>query len=172
MSRNPYLAASRPSSSYTRSSRTSKRDYTQCRGYIPLGRSRSSASLGSSLSNYSAPSSTSSYSSSAYSPASSSNSWQSRSLSRGSTLTGRGERPAAERDAEKPGEQQANDEQQAPAADPAPSGRSDMATRPSGLYRTSTSRSLNEDDDAYSSSSGVKCRAPALQGARFDRDPH
>lgn len=46
MSRNPYLAASRPSSSFTRSSRTSKRnDLPSSRGSL-LGRSRSSASLG------------------------------------------------------------------------------------------------------------------------------
>lgn len=47
MSRNPYLAASRPSSSYTRSSRTSKRSdlSTGSRG-TSLGRSRSFATLG------------------------------------------------------------------------------------------------------------------------------
>lgn len=45
MSRNPYLAASRPSSSYTRSSRTSKRnDLTSSKGSL-LGRSRSSTAL-------------------------------------------------------------------------------------------------------------------------------
>lgn len=46
MSRNPYLAASRPSSSFTRSSRTSKRnDLSSSKGSL-LGRSRSSAALG------------------------------------------------------------------------------------------------------------------------------
>lgn len=85
MSRNPYLAASRPSSSFTRSSRTSKRNdlSSGCKGSL-LGRSRSSASLGSSFSAYTpVASSYSSAAGSAYSPAGStaaSGSWQ-RSLS-------------------------------------------------------------------------------------------
>lgn len=49
MSRNPYLAASRPASSFTRSSRTSKRNEPS-KGSL-LSRSRSSATIGSGLSN-------------------------------------------------------------------------------------------------------------------------
>lgn len=49
MSRNPYLAASRPTSSFTRSSRSSKRNEPS-KGSL-LSRSRSSATIGSSLSN-------------------------------------------------------------------------------------------------------------------------
>lgn len=64
MSRNPYLAASRPSSSYTRSSRTSSRTGATIGGSL-LGRSRSSASLGGfgghSTSSYGSTLSTSSY---------------------------------------------------------------------------------------------------------------
>lgn len=61
MSRNPYLAASRPTSSFTRSSRTSKRnDISSSRGSL-LGRSRSSATLGGLSGATSAYSSASSY---------------------------------------------------------------------------------------------------------------
>lgn len=49
MSRNPYLAATRPTSSFTRSSRTSARrnDLSQSNKGLALGRSRSSATLSS-----------------------------------------------------------------------------------------------------------------------------
>lgn len=59
MSRNPYLAASRPSSSYTRSSRSSSR--TGGAGGGLLGRSRSSATLGGLSSQSTAYSSSSLY---------------------------------------------------------------------------------------------------------------
>lgn len=49
MSKNPYLAASRPTSSFTRSSRSSKRNEPS-KGSL-LSRSRSSATIGSGLSN-------------------------------------------------------------------------------------------------------------------------
>ena len=58
MSRNPYLAASRPTSSFTRSSRSSKRagaDSLSASSRVSgglLGRSRSSATLGAGLSSY------------------------------------------------------------------------------------------------------------------------
>jgi len=77
MSRNPYLAASRPTSSFTRSSRTSKRnDLASSKGLL-LNRSRSSVTLSSSVANHMGA--TGSYGSAAnYVPSSSS--WQ-RSLS-------------------------------------------------------------------------------------------
>lgn len=86
MSRNPYLAASRPTSSFTRSSRTSKRNDLSSTGRSAfgsgavgglLGRSRSSATLGGGLSS-SQFNSASSYSSSNYVPNSS---WQRSSSS-------------------------------------------------------------------------------------------
>lgn len=46
MSRNPYLAASRPTSSFTRSSRSSKRNDLSSGKSSLVGRSRSSANLG------------------------------------------------------------------------------------------------------------------------------
>lgn len=53
MSRNPYLAASRPTSSFTRSSRSSKRnDPLSSSKSSLIGRSRSSASLGGFMSSY------------------------------------------------------------------------------------------------------------------------
>lgn len=55
MSRNPYLAASRPSSSFTRSSRTSKRNEPS-KGSL-LSRSRSSATIGGGYLNQSGSSS-------------------------------------------------------------------------------------------------------------------
>lgn len=88
MSRNPYLAASRPTSSFTRSSRTSKRsDLSSSRvGGGLLGRSRSSVTLGGGLSSHLG--STSSYSSS-YVPSTSS--WQ-----RSSSSTRLSSRPASD----------------------------------------------------------------------------
>lgn len=71
MSRNPYLAASRPASSFTRSSRTSGRRGT---GGL-LGRSRSSAALGNLSSQFG---STVAYNSSSYVP---STTWQRSSSS-------------------------------------------------------------------------------------------
>lgn len=71
MSRNPYLAASRPASSFTRSSRTSKRnDLTSSKGSLSMARSRSSTSLGSGLASLSA------YSSGAGGYVPSSSTWQ------------------------------------------------------------------------------------------------
>lgn len=136
MSRNPYLAASRPSSSYTRSSRSSCRTGGLVGGSL-LGRSRSSATLASHKP-YS--------SSSLYVPQ-----WQ-RSTS--STRSGSAAVSATGRQSDA---QQASSYK--PAEEPWQSTRS-LGARPSGLHKSTSSSSLanqNEsaepsDDDQWATS--------------------
>lgn len=87
MSRNPYLAASRPTSSFTRSSRTSKRNDSSAGKGSLLGRSRSSVALGG----LSASSNPYSLNSSSFVPTS--NTWQ-RSLSSTRAATSDSSKPS------------------------------------------------------------------------------
>lgn len=129
MSRNPYLAASRPSSSFTRSSRTSKRNdlSTSSKGSL-LGRSRSSAALGGL--------SSSSYSSAAsYTPSTSA--WQR------STSSNRLDRQGSDLSSSNTNYLSSSYK----TADYTPSSSTSQYNRPS-LYKSTSTHNLNSNDDA------------------------
>lgn len=135
MSRNPYLAASRPASSFTRSSRTSKRsDLSSNKGSL-LSRSRSSATVGGLSTQMGA---VNSYSSAAgYTPT-----WQ-RSLS-SSRLNRYANDPSISNSTNKASDYTASSQR------PAERISSYDSSRPS-LYRSSSSQDINNvadhDDD-------------------------
>lgn len=156
MSRNPYLAASRPTSSFTRSSRSSKRNDLSSSKSSLVGRSRSSANLGGYMS------------SSTYTPTSSytpmSSTWQ-RPLSSSRVSSRHATDPSTNLSSSS--SNRAND--YTPSSQLRSSEPSEESRR-SSLYKSASTHDLNSmdrrndhDDDNDDTTSNVLNHAPIFQ---------
>lgn len=147
MSRNPYLAASRPTSSFTRSSRTSKRnDLSSNKGGSLLSRSRSSANVGSFSGQLGV---TNSYSSAAgYTPT-----WQ-RSLS-SSRLNRYANDPSTSTLTNKASEYTASSQRPSERISSCDSSRSSLYRSSSSQDLDKTAKTCDDDDDDDQNTSPV-----------------